>query len=56
MDPLVDEYNRAGSTKGTELAALHIAEQKAQAFVRKFFVVCLGFLAIDVVQKMIVGF
>ena len=51
MDPLVDEYNSKSATKGTELAALQIAEQKAQAFTRKMFYWSFVFLGIEIVQK-----
>lgn len=51
MDPLVDEYNKEGSTKGTELAALRIAEEKTFAFTRKLFTVTAVFMAVDIIQK-----
>ena len=51
MNPLVDEYNTSTSMKGTQLVALHAAEQKAKAFTKKFFAVSFAFLAIDIVQK-----
>lgn len=33
MGPFVDEYNSSTAMKGTELAALQVAEQNTQAFV-----------------------
>jgi|JI6StandDraft_1071083.scaffolds.fasta_scaffold54644_3 hypothetical protein len=36
MNPLVDEYNSKTSTKGTEMTALKIAEEKTKTFVWKF--------------------
>jgi hypothetical protein len=52
MDPLVDEYSKTESTKGTELAALKIAQEKAKSFTWKQFKFTLVFLAIDIIQKL----
>lgn len=53
MDPLVDEYNKEGCTKGTQLAALKVAEEKAQSFTRKLFVVTTALLCIDIAQRLL---
>ena len=36
MNPLVDEYNSKTSTKGTEMTALKIAEEKTKTLACKF--------------------
>jgi len=53
MDPLVDEYNKNESKKGTELKSMRIAEQKAEAFTYKLFTVNLCLLAVEIIHKLV---